>query len=244
MGEYVPVAPINDEAKKHNQNLPGMGGVYNYINLHVYHYAGNNPVKLTDPDGRISGFVTDISNPVGHSGMFVETYDRRGNFTGFSFFEVNPVDKNADDTHGAAPLTPWMAALGGSSGSSSSGSSSSSTTSGVIVNEVAVRVGVNQYNFKTKAEMDAFIKERFGGGNYREAVLGTSMKQDRAIYTAAVTEWKSSKRYDVARNNCAQYASKVLAAGGVKTSTQMYPRWSQDYIEKNNPDILISAGLK
>jgi hypothetical protein len=29
-----------------------MGGVYNYINLHVYHYAGNNPVKLTDPDGR------------------------------------------------------------------------------------------------------------------------------------------------------------------------------------------------
>jgi hypothetical protein len=30
-----------------------MGGVYNYINLHVYHYAGNNPVKLTDPDGRI-----------------------------------------------------------------------------------------------------------------------------------------------------------------------------------------------
>jgi RHS repeat-associated protein len=53
MGEYVPQAPINEEAKKHNQNLPGMGGVYNYINLHVYHYAGNNPVKLTDPDGRI-----------------------------------------------------------------------------------------------------------------------------------------------------------------------------------------------
>jgi hypothetical protein len=52
MGEYIPVAPINEEAKKHNQNLPGMGGVYNYINLHVYHYAGNNPVKLTDPDGR------------------------------------------------------------------------------------------------------------------------------------------------------------------------------------------------
>jgi hypothetical protein len=32
--------------------LPGMGGVYNYVNLHLYHYAGNNPVKLTDPDGR------------------------------------------------------------------------------------------------------------------------------------------------------------------------------------------------
>ena len=51
MGEYVPSAPVNEEAKKQNQNLPGMGGVFNYANLHAYHYAGNNPVKYTDPDG-------------------------------------------------------------------------------------------------------------------------------------------------------------------------------------------------
>jgi RHS repeat-associated protein len=52
MGEYIPRAPIDDEAKRYNGNLPGMGGVYNYVNLHTYHYAGNNPVKLVDPDGR------------------------------------------------------------------------------------------------------------------------------------------------------------------------------------------------
>jgi hypothetical protein len=28
-----------------------MGGVFNLVNLHLYHYAGNNPVKYVDPDG-------------------------------------------------------------------------------------------------------------------------------------------------------------------------------------------------
>ena len=51
MGDYIPQAPVNDEARKHNQNLPGQGGIFNTVNLQVYHYAGNNPVKYTDPDG-------------------------------------------------------------------------------------------------------------------------------------------------------------------------------------------------
>jgi len=46
MGEYIP-SPGKDTTK-----LPGLGGIYNTVNLHVYHYAGNNPVKYTDPDGR------------------------------------------------------------------------------------------------------------------------------------------------------------------------------------------------
>ena len=53
LSDYIPKAPIDDEAKKHNENLPGMGGVFNVVNLHLYHYAGNNPVKYTDPDGRV-----------------------------------------------------------------------------------------------------------------------------------------------------------------------------------------------
>ena len=60
LGEYIPQAPISDEAKKHNQNLPGMGGVFNTVNLNLYHYAANNPVKYLDPDGRQS-YPTDGS---------------------------------------------------------------------------------------------------------------------------------------------------------------------------------------
>ena len=52
MADYLPSAPVNDEAKKRNGNLPGQGGVFNVVNLHVYHYAGNNPVKYVDPEGR------------------------------------------------------------------------------------------------------------------------------------------------------------------------------------------------
>ncbi|MEM5948969.1 DUF4329 domain-containing protein, partial [Spirochaetia bacterium 38H-sp] len=47
----IPQAPVSDEARKHNQSLPGQGGVYNLVNFQLYHYAGNNPVKYVDPTG-------------------------------------------------------------------------------------------------------------------------------------------------------------------------------------------------
>ena len=51
LGEYIPVAPVDEEAKRHNQNLPGMGGAFNTVNANLYHYAGNNPLYYTDPTG-------------------------------------------------------------------------------------------------------------------------------------------------------------------------------------------------
>ncbi len=51
--EYLPTAGAD------NSNLPGMGGVFNTTNLHLYHYANNNPVRYEDPNGR---FVINNSN--------------------------------------------------------------------------------------------------------------------------------------------------------------------------------------
>ena len=47
LGEYIPGAGKSDEADK----LPGMGGVFNSVNLSLFHYAGNNPVRYVDPSG-------------------------------------------------------------------------------------------------------------------------------------------------------------------------------------------------
>ena len=38
-----------------------MGGVFNAVNLHLYHYAGNNPVKYVDPDGRIINLSSNVT---------------------------------------------------------------------------------------------------------------------------------------------------------------------------------------
>ena len=50
LGEYIPAAGKGNS--ENAVNLPGMGGIYNSENGNLYHYAGNDPVKYVDPDGK------------------------------------------------------------------------------------------------------------------------------------------------------------------------------------------------
>ena len=52
LGEYIPGA--GKATASDAGSLPGMGGAYNSVNLNLYHYAGNNPLKYTDPNGLYS----------------------------------------------------------------------------------------------------------------------------------------------------------------------------------------------
>ena len=68
----------------------GEGGIYNTVNLHVYHYAGigqrsdselqaNNPVKYVDPDGRL------LINNVSENSAYAREYERNRNLRYIAF---------------------------------------------------------------------------------------------------------------------------------------------------------------
>jgi RHS repeat-associated protein len=119
MGEYFPVAPVNDEAKKRNGNLPGQGGVFNYVNLHAYHYAGNNPVKYVDPDGEksrdknteraINNLSTNKPNDINYS-VKMEALRLAGGFRAVSPQEALEIAKDLKEK-GAPEMEEWMVSI-------------------------------------------------------------------------------------------------------------------------------------
>jgi hypothetical protein len=215
-----------------------MGGVFNVVNLHLYHYAGNNPVKYVDPDGRVSGFVTDSDSVpvVGHSAMYVEIYDKAGASIGFELYEVGATNHkdvgkiNINDKTGSnsetlsSDMIDLSMALAGSAASgSSAGSASAATTVGA--GSAGLQAGVKREFFPTRQALDARLSR------YDKVVeFNTTQTQDKAIQQAATQRGTGFGRYNPLLNNCSQYASAVLAAGGVRTTQWPIPNRAHNYI--------------
>ena len=49
LGKYLPTG-----SKDSDNNLPGVGGVYRSVNINLYHYGLNNPLRYVDPTGQFS----------------------------------------------------------------------------------------------------------------------------------------------------------------------------------------------
>ena len=218
MGEYVPSAPVNDEARKRNGNLPGQGGVFNYVNLHVYHYAGNNPVKLVDPNGRESGYVTD-ENAVGnfgHSGMFVQNENGK-----YIYFEVTGFVDGQEA--GAQYINNKSGEREGNTEALSVSPLEFPTpASGASVLNTPNSGVVKKGEFDSFEDMYGFLAEK---GYTNMVIFPTTPEQDAAIYDAASKSGADFKDYNVFTNNCGQWANNVLstAGSGVNSSNTKFP---------------------
>ena len=99
LNDYILVAPIDNGAKKHNSNLHGQGGIFNLVNLQLYHYAGNNPIKYVDTDGRIGelaipfGWLPFVDGPFPIGDMI---YAGLLLFEFYLYQQENPVDIQKD----------------------------------------------------------------------------------------------------------------------------------------------------
>jgi RHS repeat-associated protein len=67
MGEYVP------SPGQRKSRLPGLGGIYNIVNMHVYAYTHNNPINLTDPDGKFPIDMHAEMVIIAFGGMIIST---------------------------------------------------------------------------------------------------------------------------------------------------------------------------
>ena len=102
LAEYLPIAPTSDEAREHNQNLGGEGGIFNPVNMQVYHYTFNNPIIYVDPDGR-QGHNRDLA------GSTITTFE---DFTGKHISEVFPNLLIPEDANFTGAITDGTYAQG------------------------------------------------------------------------------------------------------------------------------------
>ncbi len=225
LGDYIPGAPINDEVRKQNQNLPGMGGVFNTINASLYHYAGNNPVRYTDPDGRDIIQLLDpergrpsqriLNNiPFGHAAALI------GNDTGGWLYYSNDGPNSTD--------VQWF-----------------SSKKEFFDNYAKDRNKPFNYKegsaVKTSPEQDTAmqIKAFELAGIDKEKGFDAKETGERFI----ISENEKPTPYAFLSNNCSQHVGEIAHAGGVYTTGDLIPKLQILMDEKTYLQYQIAKSL-
>jgi len=111
-GVWLSVDPILEMYLEGKPN----GGIYNSINLNLYAYAADNPVRYTDPDGN------KFKDKVENAGIFVKrfaltsflllqrnTWGNPGHVSAEKLNEMEPIPPSKSKVEDYADITAWFA---------------------------------------------------------------------------------------------------------------------------------------
>ena len=153
------------------------------VNFHLYHYAGNNPIKYTDPDGRDTALAKDKKDAMGmgHMGVCVQTGEKT-----WSYFEVYAFDKNGKQAYQHVKVDEIR------------------ETTILSKNDMVIPTGVSggheagviQRDFESYEAMVEYLKKReFSELLYFE----TTPEQDKINFDSAVDKGKGFSGYNLFR---------------------------------------------
>ena len=136
-----------------------------------------------------------------HVGLYVKTD------TGYSFFEVNGMDRNlkagnkCQDYDNSVVLSNGPVSMPGPCSAASSG--------------FATSAGASRRDFKSKEELMKYLGRAGSNGGYDTVIeFPTTTKQDKFIYNNAMEKGKNFSSYKLIENSCGIYARDVLISAG------------------------------
>ena len=207
----------------------GCGGIYNHVNFNLYHYAGNNPIKYTDPDGNFVDTAWDALSLAAGIYSFVKNV-KNGDVVGAIIDGAGII---ADAAAVALPFIP------GGAGTAIKAVRATKAAAEVVVGAGQVYSGATN------------IKEGLENGDGLQVAAGVVQVASGVNRTAgSMNELQDALQKPLHGNNLnttkpAQgYALKDKDTGEVLKygeTTRGEKRYTQKYLRENNAEINFQA---